>query len=1487
MYEVTRNGRTVLEADACGIGLLATRNGEAERHLVEMALELTTRFDHRGAPGHGAGLQLDIPWPLLIDRFSVHAKKVTARNVALGSFFLPYEAPLRRRCVDQIESLAALAGAPVLQWADVPINHSALDPESSALRTLPVVRQALFQRPEGLDGEGWFICRYLLRLALDAELAQKMDGDQFSVVSLSNRTVIYKGLAELSKIADLYPDLQDPRVKSRFVVFHSRYCTNTTTAWRRAQPFWGIAHNGEIATINGNVAWMNAIGGDLIGNLVKRYPTLAGLAAKVGPIVCPGGSDTANLDDMVLALMAGGMTFPQAILALLPPAKTNQAETDPLQQFNQATSIYLGACDGPAAIVGCDGDHAVAHLDRNGLRPLWVQQSKDYLLAASELTGTTDIGEVEVQRVMGPGEVVVVDLKSGDILLDEQVRQTMSEAIYPSPESRTIPGGVAIPFASHEKLAVLQRAFGMTKEDIDVLIRPLAETGKPAIGSMGDDTSPSAMLDEFPRRIEDHFALRFAQETSPPIDPIRDAWVFDTSVTLGDRSGLWSVATGPLYAFPSRILSEGEVAWLAGQRAVRQISLLFSAPTTVESLEEALQWTVDQAVGMASRQPGVLVISDRYPASDSAALPALRVISLIHERLVKAGLRNRVGLVADVGVWDIHHCALLVTLGADAVCPWLGQVTAGESADKYLKGLRSGFVEAMSMMGVTPAAAYCGARLVEAIGLDPQLMTEEFPGVPLHLGGIDRDRLDREWLSFHAAAFQGESADLPDVGEFRHTKDGRRHANNAELVRSLQGASGYAKKIHSAPPGSQQAYDDYRKLVNERPPVTILDLLEVRPGETTIPIDEVEPEEEILWRFMAPGMSEGALSEPSHRTIAKAFNVLYRYCRLKLGYELQGIGPVANSGEGGFDKSRIGKRDGNRSVQYAGGRFTITPATAARAAEAEVKFAQGAKPGKGGQLPGKKVSVRVANQRGCEPGYELVSPPINHNLYSIEDVKLMIESWRHLNPDVNCALKYVATYGVEMVAAGGVNAGANRLHISDGCGGTGAAKRVDQKHAGVPVAVVLPTVHDMLVEENARHLVEISVDGGIQTGLHALKLFLLGADRVAFGTSLLIAIGCSMLRKCHLSGPDPADPSGKRRLGCTPGIATQDPVWVSRFAGDSKHIVRMLRFVAQEIREEMAKLGIRSVAELVGRRDLLAKKQNLGGKADLLDLSSILSAPHAFFTTRDFAAQTRAHKPVLREREREFALHAVDGQEKTLEETLTNESRCVGVGAAGIVARQFGDLGLPVGSLHFENEGAGGHFYGAYAVDGLSYRMRGVVADSCFTAAYGGKLVVVPDDGKPGRSLVGNTFAYGARGGRAYIAGRGGNRFGICLRKSHEGSGPRVVVEGVEANAFQYMTGGVALVLGSTGPNLGSGMTGGRVYLYNYQDENLNTDYVGASPLSVDDAAVVEEMLREHVAETDSFIGRKLLESFDPRSFVKVSTVVKPELVAELSPIVV
>jgi glutamate synthase domain-containing protein 2/glutamate synthase domain-containing protein 1/glutamate synthase domain-containing protein 3 len=1483
VYEVQRNGKTILEADACGIGFLASRKGVPERALVEQAYDLIAQFDHRGAPGHGAGIQVDIPWALLHERFPNHARLIAQRDVALGMFFLPYEATVRRECVERVEALAEVAGAQVLEWQDVPVCAQALPARSDALRTLPIVRQALFRRPAGLSEAGWFTCRYLLRLALDSHLGA-LASDQFSVASLSNRTVVYKGLCELSKLTQLYPDLDSPDLISRYVLFHSRYCTNTTTAWRRAQPFWAIAHNGEISTIAGNRAWMSAIGPELLAMLSDRFPSLRDIAASVGDIICAAGSDTANLDDMMIALMAGGLSMPQSLLSLLPGAQSELPPGHPVAEFYRSAAVYFGACDGPAAIVACDGDIAYAHLDRNGLRPLWIAASDDYVLAASELTGTLDLGDLHLQKLMGPGETFGVRLADGELMANEAILDEVGRKTFAGPGARVRDAQEAKvePLPTGEDLTKLQIANGMGREDIDVLLKPMAEDGKPAIGSMGDDTPPAALLDRLPRRLEDHFALRFAQETSPPIDPIRDAWVFDTVVSLGDRRGPWRQGSGPLYRFESPVLSLGQLAWLQAQPAVATLSLLFEGD--VEAHERALADLVHSAV---ETEANVLLLTDRGQTPTKKSIQPLRALSLIHRALVAVGIRNRISLAVDAAVWDIHHLALLTTLGADAVCPWLGLATVSEGYEngverqtKALKALRSGLTEAMSMMGVTPSTAYCGAALAESVGLDPAWVAQEF-GVPHHLGGISRETVAGEWLAFHAQAFNPEEpASLVDAGEFRHAKGGRPHANNAEIVRSLHAASGYTSKIHGAEPGTRAAFDIYSKLVSEREPITVLDLLRIKPGEP-VPIDEVEPVENIAWRFMAPGMSEGALSEPAHRAVAQGLNVLARYCRIKAAQSGKplpgGIGPIANSGEGGFDKARVGRRDFNRSVQYAGGRFTITPETAACAEEAEVKFAQGAKPGKGGQLPGKKVSALVARRRGCEPGFELVSPPINHNLYSIEDVKLMLESWRHLNPKVNCALKYVATYGVEMVAVGGVNAGANRLHLSDGCGGTGAAKRVDQKHAGVPVAAVLPTVHDLLLEDHVRHLVELSVDGGVQNGEQALKLFLLGADRVGFGTSLLISIGCSMLRKCHLSGPDPSDPTGKRRLGCTPGIATQDPQWIARFAGNWKHVAKTLLFAAEEVRDRMAAAGIRKLEPAIGRRDLLERRQDVEGKALQLDLSSLVRAPHASVPPRQYAAQTKDHAPSYRTAEVEAARHALQGEDAILRERLTNADRCVGVGAAGAIARARGDRGLESPTLNFLHAGAAGHFYAAYAVPGMRFRLSGVAADSCFTAAHGGELVVVPDHQAQDLALIGNAFAYGARGGEAFIAGRAGNRFAICLRKNQDGGSPTLVVEGVEANAFQYMTGGTSLVLGPTGSNLGSGMSGGVVYLLDANLGRLNRSYVSAGDLSEADATTVKRLLERHREVTGSRIASELLAEFDPTRFSAVRTRLIPE----------
>ena len=599
--------RLTHEPAACGIGFLASRKGVAERGLVEMALELCHQFDHRGAPGHGAGLLLDIPWALLLERFPEHARVIAQRDCALGMFFLPFESRLRHLCVETVEDLASLAGADVLGWADVPFNVEALPPGSAARRTAPVVRQALFRRPTGLGEEGWFACRYLLRLALDEVLSETLSED-LAISSLSNRTVVYRGLSELSRLADLYPDLRDEHVASRFVLFHSRYSTNTTTAWRRAQPFWALAHNGEISTIRGNVAWMHAIGQDLVRRLVERHPSMKRIASRVTSVVCGGGSDSANLDDMLIALMAGGLSMAQGLLALLPEAPSMAREEPALAEFHEAMAVLLGACDGPAAIVACDGETAVAHLDRNGLRPLWITTSRDYALAASELTGTLDLGRVEQQRIFGPGDTAIVRLATGEVMLTAEVHRVLARQRFPRPARRV--GGRSCgssPPACPPDLARLQVAFGMTKDDLDVVIEPLVATGKLPVGSMGDDTPPAALLDVHPRRLDDYFKLRFAQETSPPIDPIRDAWVFESQVALGDRSGLWNEPEGPHYVFPERILSLGDLCWLRGQDRVVQADATFPAARGPEGLERALDELVARALDEATRAAVVVL----------------------------------------------------------------------------------------------------------------------------------------------------------------------------------------------------------------------------------------------------------------------------------------------------------------------------------------------------------------------------------------------------------------------------------------------------------------------------------------------------------------------------------------------------------------------------------------------------------------------------------------------------------------------------------------------------------------------------------------------------------------------------------------------------------------------------------------------------------------------------------------------------------------
>ena len=857
------------------MGFLASRQGVAERRLVEIALDLCRQFDHRGAPGHGAGLLLDIPWPLLLDRFPDHVRLIAQRDVALGMFFLPWDAVPRRRCVKRVEELAALAEADVLGWADVPIDLEALPPGAAARRTAPVVRQALFRRPKGLSEDGWLACRYLLRLALDEVLGEEV-GVDFSVASLSNRTVVYKGLAELSQIGRLYPDLRDEDFASRFVLFHSRYSTNTTTAWRRAQPFWALGHNGEISTIKGNVAWMEAIGPDLVQLLVERHPRLKKIGERVRSIICGGGSDTANLDDMVIALLVGGLSLPQAILALLPEAPSMAAASDRLSAFHEAMSVFLGACDGPAAIVACDGDEAVAHLDRNGLRPLWLLTTKDYALAASELTGTVDLGHVEEQKLFGPGDTVVVSLKNGDVLLTDAVHRLVSTQRFPVPPQRVVLEAAP---------AMPARADGGPAPAAARLRDDPRGRGRAARGPRGDGQGgggldgrrhaargharPAAAAARGPLQAPLRAGDEPAHRPHPRLVGLRDAGGARRPLRAvderpGDRPRLRPARADPLHRGRGRSRRRGRGSPPSTSSSRRRAGP--PGPRDARSTRSS-----PAGVNLAGRA-AVIVLSDRGVDGARAAVPALRAASRLHDALVKVGLRHRVGIVAEAGVWDIQHCALLVAVGADAVAPWLGCLSAGEKEKTYLKGLRGGFVEAMSMMGVTPASAYCGAKLVEAVGLDPAWLREEFPGVARHLGGIGPEVLDREWLAFHDEAFRpGAPAELPDAGEFRYRKTGRPHANNPEVFKALHAASGYAAR-GGEEAGSTAAYEAFarhrqRARADRRSWTSSGSSRTARP----VPLDEVEREEHVLWRFMAPGDERGRASPspPTARSRAR------------------------------------------------------------------------------------------------------------------------------------------------------------------------------------------------------------------------------------------------------------------------------------------------------------------------------------------------------------------------------------------------------------------------------------------------------------------------------------------------------------------------------------------------------------------------------------------------------------------------------------------
>jgi glutamate synthase (ferredoxin) len=1440
------------ERDACGVGFVAQASGAPTAAILRQALQALTRVAHRGAvatdhSGDGAGVLTQIPMSLFRrEAGRLNLALAPGRPFAVAAVFLPGESAARAHLTGIIETVLAEEGLPLLGWRDVPVDPDALG--RRARDTCPLIRHALVGAParDAGDEVAWERALYLARRTIERRVADGGPGlEPFFVCSLSCRTIVYKALLTGTDLARFYPDLRRPDFETAIALFHQRYSTNTTTSWPLAQPFRLLAHNGEINTLWGNRNAMRA-----------REPALASpvwgeTVHRLKPVIWAGGSDSASLDNALELLVRSGRDPVHALMMLVPEAYERGAEMDPaLRGFYQFHECLMEPWDGPAALAFSDGRLAGAALDRNGLRPCRYQITADGLVVAGSEAGLVDLDPTEVVEMgrVGPGELLVVDTGRQTIFRNaEAKREVARREPYARWAGRSVrrlrpaPHAPEAAPADAGDLATRQLAFGWSFEDLRYVLEPMATTGQDPIWSMGDDT-PIPPLARRPPAIYAFFRQRFAQVTNPPIDPLRETLVMSLRMHLGRRASLLSRGPAGLRLVRNEhpVLLEEEMTAL-GQVAGAQMATVdatWRAARGPGQLRAALD-RLCRAVGRAAHEGArIVVLSDRGVDRERAPIPMLLAVGAVHHHLLENGLRGRLGLVAEAGdAWDVHHVATLIGYGAEAVHPWLAlqavRAAAGDDGrQRFRSAAEKGLLKVLSKMGISTLASYHGAQIFEALGLGAEVIERCFAGSVSLLGGIGFTEIAEDVLVHHGAAY-GEGAtprDLPDHGRIRYRREGEDHGWSPPLVRALQAA----------------AFDAVASQVAARPPAGPRDLLSIRSGPP-VPLDEVEPVAAICRRFVSTAMSLGALSPEAHRVLAIGMNR---------------IGARSNSGEGGEDPETYaplpnGDRADNRIKQVASGRFGVTTQYLVRADELEIKIAQGSKPGEGGQLPGHKVTALIARLRHSVQGVPLISPPPHHDIYSIEDLAQLIHDLKQVNPRARVGVKLVAEAGVGLVASGVAKAYADYVLVSGHNGGTGASPLSSIKHAGSPWELGLAETHALLIGNGLRHRIELRVDGGLRTGRDVVVAALLGAEAYGFGTAVLVATGCAMARQCHLNS-------------CPTGIATQDPRLRAKFRGTPEQVVGYFTWVAQEVRGLLASMGARTLEEIVGRADLLERVDRPElPRAQMLDLSAILSGPARGSASPRRRTVSRNDRPGFASLDDEIlrglapALDA--GRPFAGRYRIGNHHLTVGARIAGRMVERWGAGGLPPETIRLGFRGSAGQSFGAFAAPGMCLELEGEANDYVGKGLSGGAIVIRPFREAPrpldqGHVILGNTALYGATAGSLFAAGRAGDRFAV------RNSGAVAVVEGAGSHCCEYMTGGVVMVLGETGVNLGAGMTAGTAYVLDESgalERRTNRDSACVGRLDALDHERVHDLVREHAARTGSVRARALLGDWD------------------------
>jgi len=1466
-----------VEHDACGVAFVARIAGGPAHSVVEQGIQALVNLGHRGASGaepdsgDGAGILLQLPDAFLRDATGFPLPAPGSYGV--GMAMLPQDPDERARCEEITLRACRAEGLRLLGWRDVPVVADAVG--RSARRALPSLRQ-LFVAAIGLDGSALEGRLFVLRRVIERDaLAAGIGRDRFHWSSFSSRTVVYKGMLTAAQLAGFYPDLVDERLTSALALVHARFSTNVLPRWDLAQPFRMSAHNGEINTLRGNVNWMRARQSRF------RSPHFGDDIAKLMPVLDESGSDSSQFDNALEMLAMTGRSTEHAVMMMIPEAwHQNPLMDGERRAFYEFHSSLLEPWDGPAAIAFTDGRVIGATLDRNGLRPARYLVTEDGLVVMASEAGVLDLPEERIARKwrLEPGRLLLVDTAAGRILDDAAVKKGLSSA---QPYSEWIREGTVhldeldppdhVPAPDPGTLLVRQQAFGYSIEDVEILLEPMGETGEEAVGSMGNDT-PLAVLSERPLPLFNYFKQLFAQVTNPPIDPIREQAVMSLVTTLGAGGNL--LEQGPAQAkrleMPHPVLTNHDLEKLRHvtqrQFPAETISMVFHRDAGAAGLIAGIERICRLASQQIEAGATVLILSDRHIDASHVPIPSLLATAAVHHHLVREQTRTGVGLVIETGeAREVMHLALLIGYGAEAVNPYLAfetiadiarremmppTIDAARAEELYVQALVKGLRKTIARMGISTIQSYCSAQIFECLGIDRAVIDRYFPNTASRIGGIGMDVIAAEAIARHQRAFPDVRITPPtleDRGEYRWRREGEAHQWNPEVIGALQ---------HAVKANDENAFRHYVALADDesRALKNLRGLFVLQEAPEPVPLAEVEPALDIVRRFSTGGMSHGSLSKEVHELLAIAMNR---------------IGARSNTGEGGEDSSRFepdANGDWRRSAikQVASARFGVTAHYLVNADELQIKIAQGAKPGEGGQLPGAKVDEAIARLRHSTPGVGLISPPPHHDIYSIEDLAQLIWDLRCVNPDARISVKLVAEAGVGTVAAGVAKARADHIVIAGYEGGTGASPLTAIKHAGVPWELGLAEAQQVLTAQRLRSRVTLLADGQMKTGRDVVVGALLGADEFAFATAPLIAAGCVMMRVCHLNT-------------CPVGIATQDPVLRSRFTGRPEHVVAFMLFLAEDVRRWMSRLGFRRFEDMIGRVDLIGTHPAVDHwKARGVDLQPLLMVPpvDAPEERRHSTQQSADLGDMLDNEVIARCGSSLDTTEPVrMRLPVRNVHRCVGAMLSGEIARRHGAAGLPDGTIGVELDGAAGQSFGAWLTNGVTLTLRGEANDYVGKGLSGGRLVIVPPERATRRAedniIIGNVALYGATSGEAFIRGVAGERFGV------RNSGAVAVVEGVGDHGCEYMTGGVVVVLGQTGRNFAAGMSGGVAYVLDEEHtfaERCNRASVALESLSVDDSELVRGLLERHEALTASAVAKRLLRAWaqERERFVKV-----------------